>query len=233
MPCIKGPYGRSSPACGRLLKGLGRLQRHEDQCYKDQGDGLLLLQSVGGGSNYHRGEHDRVRFLTKLLGVTLSADLRWNAHIDSIIRKCNQRLYTLLHLKRSGVPPADILTLYKHTTRSVLEYAAPVWHSSLPDYLSAELEHIQRRALRIIYGEEEYNHHLQIARLQPLSERRLDLCRSFYSKMKQRDNRLHHLIPAPGVLRYGLRQPRRLPELPARTKRYKNSFVPWAVRVFD
>ena len=65
---------------------------------------------------------------SKLLGVTLSADLTWNEHIDSTIKKCNQRLYLLLHLRRAGVSPKDLVTLYKAIIRPVLEYAAPVWH---------------------------------------------------------------------------------------------------------
>ena len=83
---------------------------------------------------------------SKLLGVTLSADLTWNEHIDSTIKKCNQRLYLLLHLRRAGVPPKDLVTLYKAIIRPVLEYAAPVWHSSLPDCLSKDLEQVQRRS---------------------------------------------------------------------------------------
>ena len=170
---------------------------------------------------------------SKLLGVTLCSDLSWNAHIDSALAKCHQRLYLLSHLKRSGVPVADLLTLYKATTRPVLQYAAPVWHSSLPRYLSMDLEQVQRRALRIIFGDGTYNDHREAAGLPTLLDRRLRLCEAFYKEMNKPDNRLHHLLPAPRERRYSLRRPRRLPEIPGRTTRFKNSFVPWAVRIFD
>ena len=162
---------------------------------------------------------------SRLLGVTLCSDRSWNGHIDSVWSKCNQRLYLLLHLRRSGVPAADLLTIYKATARSVLEYAAPVWHSSLPEYLSKELELVQRWPLRIIFGEGSYKDHLEAAGLPTLLERRLLLCEAFYKKMNKPDNKLHHLLPTQKEHKYSLRHPRRLPDIPGRTKRFRNRFV--------
>ena len=88
----------------------------------------------------------------KLLGITISADLRWNAHIDDIIARASKRVFLLWHLKRSGVARDDLIVIYTTTVRPVLEYACPVWHSSLPDYLHNSIERVQRRAIYIIYG---------------------------------------------------------------------------------
>ena len=170
---------------------------------------------------------------SKLLGVTLSANLTWNEHIDSTIKKCNQRLYLLLHFRRAGVPPKDLVTLYKAIIRPVLEYAAPVWHSSLPDCLFKDLEQVQRRALRTCFGDGSYNELLNAAGLPTLLDRRVRLGESFYNKMNMSGHKLHHLLPIPRVYQYPLRQPRRLPQLKTRTRRYGNSFVPWAVRIVD
>ena len=170
---------------------------------------------------------------SNLLGVTLSADLTWNEHIDSTIKKCNQRLYLLLDLRRAGVPPKDLVTLYKAIIRPVLEYATPAWHSSLPDWLSKDLEQVQRRALRTCFGDGSYNELLNAAGLPTLLDRRMRLCESFYNKMNLSGHKLHHLLPIPRVYRYPLRQLRRLPQCTALTRRYGDSFVPWAVRVFD
>ena len=42
--------------------------------------------------------------------------------------------------------------LITHTCiRPVMEYASPVFHNSLPNYLSDEKEGLQRRAMRIIF----------------------------------------------------------------------------------
>ena len=38
----------------------------------------------------------------KLLGIIISDDLKWNAHIDYISTKASKRLYSLRILKKSG-----------------------------------------------------------------------------------------------------------------------------------
>ena len=87
----------------------------------------------------------------KVLGVTISSDLKWSAHIDSITTKAAKRLYLLRQLKRAGIAPSDLVLFYCSVIRSVLEYACQVFHCNLPLYLSDEIERIQRRALRIIF----------------------------------------------------------------------------------
>ena len=46
-----------------------------------------------------------------------------------------------------------MLLFYTSVIRSVLEYAAPVWHSSLTAEQKDSLENVQKRAFLIIYGE--------------------------------------------------------------------------------
>ena len=87
---------------------------------------------------------------TKLLGVHLSSDLKWSTHVEAVCAKASRRLFALRSLKRSGILPRDLRSVYSYFIRPVLGYACPVWHTSLPHKLSDQLEHIQRRALRII-----------------------------------------------------------------------------------
>ena len=72
----------------------------------------------------------------KVLGLVISQDLSWNAHINAVIKKANKRLYFLLLLRRAGVPPSDIVNFYCTCIRPVLEYCSPVFHHALPLYLS-------------------------------------------------------------------------------------------------
>ena len=92
----------------------------------------------------------------KLLGVTISDDLSWNAHITEVIKKAAKRLYFLVQLKRARVPRKDLCLFYITCVRSVTDYAAPVFHHALPAYLSRELERVQKRAMRIICPGIEY-----------------------------------------------------------------------------
>ena len=81
--------------------------------------------------------------------------------------------------------------LHKATTRSVLEYTAPVWHISMPIYLSRHLEHVLRRKLRILYENGPYCAHLETAGLTTLPECRLSLCETFYTKTNKPGHKLY------------------------------------------
>ena len=82
----------------------------------------------------------------RVLGVMLSSDLKWNGSI----KKANKRLYFLVCLKRAGLGCAVVIRFYCTVIRPVLEYCAQVFHHSLPEYLSADLERVQKRALAFI-----------------------------------------------------------------------------------
>ena len=88
---------------------------------------------------------------TKLLGVIISQDLTWNKHVDNIVKKAGKRLYMLYQLKRAGITQKDLVSLYISVVRPVLEHACPVWHTNLLQYLSDNIEVIQKRALKCIF----------------------------------------------------------------------------------
>jgi hypothetical protein len=56
-------------------------------------------------------------------------------------------LYLLKQLRRAGVDKKHLIGFYNACIRSILEYACEVFHSSLPTYLSDDLERVQRRAM--------------------------------------------------------------------------------------
>ena len=70
-----------------------------------------------------------------------------------------------------------------------------MWHTNLPQYLSDKIEHVQRRAFRIIYPEYSYNEALRSAKCFPLKERRQILCLSIFRKIQEPSSRLHCLLP--------------------------------------
>ena len=45
----------------------------------------------------------------KLLGLTISDNLTWNAHVNKIIKKSSKKLYFLVQLKRVQEPPSDLV----------------------------------------------------------------------------------------------------------------------------
>ena len=78
----------------------------------------------------------------------------------------------------------DLLDLYKKHVRSILEYAAPVWHSSLKGEDRLKLERVQKSALHIILGEryQSYTSALKMTGTKTLFERRRLLCLKFARK---------------------------------------------------
>jgi len=86
----------------------------------------------------------------KLLGLSISSDLTWSVHIDSIVKKASQRLFFLIQLRRAGAPTNDLLVVYFAAIRSILEYSCQVFHNRLTKDQCYYVERIQRRAFRII-----------------------------------------------------------------------------------
>ena len=87
----------------------------------------------------------------KLLGV-YDCDLKWSEHVDAIVSKAASRLHFRKQLKRAVAPNRDLLHFFTSVLRPVLEYACPVWHSSLTVAQSDALESVQKRAISIIYS---------------------------------------------------------------------------------
>ena len=86
----------------------------------------------------------------KLLGVIFSEDLKWNDHVDYMVKKSAKRLYMIRLLKRARCDTKTLISVYFSCIRPILEYCAQVWHYSIPKYLSKEIVRIQSRALKII-----------------------------------------------------------------------------------
>ena len=77
---------------------------------------------------------------TRLLGVTLTAGLKWQSHIDEITVKASQRLYFIILLNRAGVDSHHLVNIYTSLVRSVIEYTC---HTSLTKQQTKQLESIQ------------------------------------------------------------------------------------------
>jgi hypothetical protein len=85
----------------------------------------------------------------KHLGLTLSNDLTWNNHIESITDKANRKLGLLRPLKYK-LNRLSLEQIYKGFIRPVLEYGDIVWHS--PSLMLNALERVQLNAARIVIG---------------------------------------------------------------------------------
>ena len=126
---------------------------------------------------------------TKLLGVIVTDDLKWEANTLYICAKAYKKMWILRRMKILDVEPLILLEVYAKEIRSVLELAVPAWHNSLTQKQSAALERVQKVAVSIILsdpitGKSEYSYEmgLVILDIEPLDERRLILCKRFAKK---------------------------------------------------
>lgn len=92
----------------------------------------------------------------KHLGVQISADLRWTAHVEYVLAKASRQLGVLRRLRSSLTRPALCL-FYKVYTRPILEYASVSW-CSLSATLCDRLERFQRRVAKIILRRPLFEH---------------------------------------------------------------------------
>ena len=119
----------------------------------------------------------------KILGVTVSDDLRCSTHVLNIIKRANKRIFFIVQLKRAKIPTKEILNFYCCCVRPVLEYACEVFHFALPNYLSDNIERVQRRVTSIIFPGLSYSERLDKANLTLLSDRRRHACSKLYNQI--------------------------------------------------
>ena len=171
----------------------------------------------------------------KLLGIHISSNLKWDAHIEFVYTKSASRLHFLKVMKRACSNTEDLVCFYTTVIRPVLEYACPVWHSSLTKKLTNQLESQQIRAMRIIFGDMTYDEALNMAGIPTLEDRRQSITWKLFLSVLHPNNCLHHLLPAKRnhdtISRLCL--PRTYPLFKCRTERFKKSFFPSAISNFD
>ena len=160
----------------------------------------------------------------KLLGVTINDQLTWQDHVQNICKKAAQRLYFLILLKRAGITPKDIIKVYISIVRSILEYAAVIWHPGLTKQQTLTVEHIQERALRIAYPEKTYEDALSEAGIENLETRRENMCAKFFQDIQQISHPMYKYLP-PERTQRNLRYQRKYETPRLKTNRLKKSPV--------
>ncbi|XP_061132396.1 uncharacterized protein LOC133152636 [Syngnathus typhle] len=86
----------------------------------------------------------------KFLGTTISRDLKWTGHIDSVRKKAQQRLYFLRQLKKFNLPQELLKTFYTAIIQSVFCTSITVWFGSASKQDKHRLQRTIRTAEKII-----------------------------------------------------------------------------------
>ncbi len=124
-------------------------------------------------------------FQSKVLGLTIRSDLKWNSHINNIVKKASKRLYFLRQLKRAKVPTREMMGFYCTCIQPIAEYESPVSHYGIPKYMCRDIERIQRRAMKIIFPTKPYAEALSQSKLLTLEERRQIACDKLFKEIME------------------------------------------------
>ena len=126
------------------------------------------------------GEEIRSTEELKILGFWFSNKPNVSLHVQKMAKKFRSRLWSLRHLKQSGMTPGDLLFVYTTVLRPVLDFAVPTYHPLLSIGQSQCLEKLQQKALYIVYGHHlSYDEALAVSNLTTLQERRDTLTLNF------------------------------------------------------
>ena len=164
-----------------------------------------------------------------VLGIMISNDLSCAAHVDYICPSTNRRLYFVCMLRRAGASRADLLTFCKAYVRSAVEYASTARHTGLTGEQADRIESVQRRALRIIEPGLSYHEALTLTGRETLQTRRERMARAFFEAILSPGHKLHHLLPDPRPVNYGLRHRHRYPATSLRTKRARRTLINYGI----
>ena len=87
----------------------------------------------------------------KYLGVTISDNLTWNAHVDITAKKSNNSP-AFLRRNLARCPRDTKAQCYTSLVRPILEYASSAWDPHTSKNIQ-QLEAVQRRAARFVMGD--------------------------------------------------------------------------------
>ena len=170
---------------------------------------------------------------TRLLGLTIRSDLKWSSNTSDIVSRAANKLWLIRRLKKLGANTEELVDLYVKYSRSILEFAVPIWHGGITTVERNNIERVQKMALYIILGDgySNYENALETVKLETLEVRRTKLCLNFARKA-EKDQKYRHWFRERPI--NNTRQPTEKYWGPvARTKRLKQSAIPYLTSLLN
>ena len=180
---------------------------------------------------YINNEHLEVVESTKLLGLYIQSNCKFETNTRQLVKKASSKQWFLRRLKTLGAGTETLTDIYKMFIRVNTEYCVPVWNGALSKTQRNSIEQIQRSSARIILGNNYYyDTALNDLDLELLETRRGNICLKF-ARSCVKDDRFAHIFPK----RAGptTRSKTVYIEPQCRKKRYENSCVPYLTRLLN
>jgi hypothetical protein len=151
----------------------------------------------------------------KYLGLVIDDKLSFKEHTERQLKKVNKRLYCIWSMVKLHVSPEIITLFFKATVPTVLMFACAAFYGLIPGYMKVDLDRPRRRCKRHLIDNENnddiFNHRIY------------RLANNIIKDSGHPLNCEFKLLPS--GRRYGL------PKI--RTNRFKNSFVPLAIKMIN
>ena len=178
----------------------------------------MLLISKSKGACPIRLPDMEVVAQVRILGVTLNDRLKWDSHIDSVVRSCSRKMYALRVL-RPLLSNEELVAIYFGLIRSILEYASPTF-VNLPEHLEKRINRIQKRAHWLVCRTHPSSCTCEM--FEALRDRRLKAAMKLYTKASLDPRHILHDIIPPRSTRTG-----RYIQPLSTTSRHCVTFVPF------
>ena len=125
------------------------------------------------------------------------------------------------------MPTNDLLSFYTTYIRPVAEYACPVFYTALPQYLSDQLERVQKRALRIRSTNDlSYRQALEVFNIPTLYDSREAIGNLMFQEISNNNNhKVYPLLSPPCLATLRARKNRKFQVPRFKTNRFSDSFI--------
>ena len=119
--------------------------------------------------------------------------------------------------------------------RSILEQSCTVWHSSLTEENSKDIERVQKSACKLILTENyrSYENALEILNIESLFDRREILCLEFAKKCLRNEKMKELFKENPKIHEMETRNKEKYEIIHARTSRFKKSSIIYMQRLLN
>ena len=173
----------------------------------------------------------------KILLVKITKGLKRDIclYVSEVIKRVSGRLFKLTTLRKFGMPLEDLRTILIGFIKPLLQYTDPVWHPGLTEQQHMALERIQKRACKIILGNNyiSYEDALDRCNLYVLRNHRDKICLQFANKLLESPKFRHWLPCFRRETARTLRNTYHLSIQRVRTERDVNSPIPHMVRLWN
>ena len=103
----------------------------------------------------------------KILGFTLTENLSWKRNTKLMVARAYSKLWIVKRLLNHGASMNDLTDIFVKHVRSILEYGAPVWNSSLTKQEVVDIERVQKVFLHMIMGKQYESYKKSLVKIWP------------------------------------------------------------------